>query len=497
MVFPGYIGPSYQSQSLSAAIDRTVNYYGEIIETEPAIKSKVVLYPSPGFEEFAELPDRPIRGLAVALGRLFAVAGGCLYEVSANGAAVKRGDCPIKRNRPVEMTHNGDGGKLLFIADNHLGHYFDLETDTFYPAVVADVDRVGQIDGFFVGLDDRESILRVSPAFGRAPERADPAAFAWDATEFERRSAASDPWRSMVIWRDQIVLMGRETSEIWRSTGGLDFPFSHDPNVFIERGILAPDSLARVGGTIMWLGSGREGSGQVFLLNGVTPERVSTHAVEWAIARYREESTAEDAIGWSFELKGHTFYVLEFRAANHTWVFDAATGFWQEWGAWSADVEDYIAWRPRFHAEAYGRSVVSDSRGGKIAKLSLTNYRDLDGGPVRRERTAPHLSVENTRMFYPYFELEAQRGVGTLVGAEGDVNPTMQLEYSNDHGRTWSIPRQKPLGAIGEFSRRIRWDNCGSGRGRVFRTWTTAAVPVVLINAYLGVRSKRSMGRAA
>src|SRR5690242_4130845 len=49
------VGPSYQSQSLAADCQRTVNWYPESIESGDG-KSRIALYPTPGLKYFT-LPN--------------------------------------------------------------------------------------------------------------------------------------------------------------------------------------------------------------------------------------------------------------------------------------------------------------------------------------------------------------------------------------------------------------------------------------------------------
>ena len=70
----GLIGPSYQSQSLTADCQVTRNWYVEQLE-QPNGKSAYALYPTPGKSLFATLPGQPARGQIEINGRYFAVGG--------------------------------------------------------------------------------------------------------------------------------------------------------------------------------------------------------------------------------------------------------------------------------------------------------------------------------------------------------------------------------------------------------------------------------------
>ena len=499
--FPGFIGPTYVSESVYAAGERSVNLYPEVIESEAsAAKNEVVLLSTPGVRKLVQLPDTPNRGMIEVLGRMFAIVGDHLYEFFADGTYLERATVPLTSQfDPVGMTHNGDGGQILLLADGRAGHYYDLATDTYYPDVVQDIDHVAQIDGFFLGLDTQQSILRVSPLFGRHiavgafQGMVDPALFPWDATWFERRSAAPDPWLAMLPLRDEIMLIGRDSMEFWFNGGATaGQPFVHARDRFVQAGIIAPNSLARVGVSAAWVGSNPQGSGYVFILDGYEPKRISTHAVELVIERYKDLGPLSDIIGWSYLQKGHQHYILEFPKARRTWVCDLTSGFWHERGTWDANRNDFNAWRARYHAHGFHRNLVGDSESGTIWELSISRYDDLDGTPLYRVRRAPHLTQARQLVYYDVFELDVERGVGELpTGGVDDptlVDPQVGLRYSDDGGRIFSNTRWTPLGKLGQHRERIRWMRCGASRDRVFEVIMRSAVPYTLLGAFIETR---------
>ena len=486
MRLPGFVGPSSYSTPRSLRVERTVNLFTEIVSSAGASKARAALYPVPGQDPFVKLPEIPARGMIEVIGRVFVVAGSSLYEVESDRTVTRRGSLPLATREPVQMTHNGRQGHLLLIAHNHSVAYYDLQSNTLYADVVSDVDRIGEARGYFVGLDDQASVLRVSPLLGRSSgNAADPALFAWDASRFERRSLANDPWVSMIVHDGEIILFGKDTTEFWEIVDAPDFPFEPVVERTFAIGIAARDSVARVGNTIAWLGGNTQGAGQVYVLNGYSPTRVSTHAVEHAIQTYRTADGIDTAIGWSYTREGHIFYILEFPASGHTWCYDLSTEQWHERGAWDARRADFGVWGPRYHVNAFNRTLVCDSRSGWLSSLEDDRYLDVDDTPIVRLRRAPHLANENKTIVYHMFELEYERGVGQLAGAAAAVDPTFEMRYSDDGGYHWSMPWSKAMGRAGEYRQRARWMPLGSGPQRVFEVRTSAPVPVYLIDGYV------------
>ena len=81
--------------------------------------------------------------------------------------------------------------------------------------------------------------------------------------------------------------------------------------------VVLPETGILMNNGIFWLGQDARGQGMVYRSNGYTGQRISTHAVEWQIQQY---GTLSDAIGYTYQQDGHSFYVLIFPTANTTWV---------------------------------------------------------------------------------------------------------------------------------------------------------------------------------
>jgi hypothetical protein len=470
-IVPGFVGPSYPSRSQAVAGERCINLFPEVVESNG--KAQAALYSCPGLPDFATGLKSPGRGLFAESGQLFAVGGNTLYEVDANGTPTSLGSVSDD-GLPVTMVTNGDlhsGGDELAIASANRVYLLNRSTLALTNPV-NDVRFIGQIGSFFVGLDSLTGILKISESYDGGT---------WDPTQAVQRSSSSDQWIAMLTTPDEIFLFGEKTGEVWYNAGLAPFPFRQRQNSSIARGITAPRSLARFGDTMAWLGSSGQGEDVVYLMNGYTPNRISNHAVEWAISEYRRTSRIDDAIGWSHEMLGHIFYVLEFPSADATWVYDQAIGQWHERGLW--DGHGFAAYRPRFHATAFNRNIVCDRAGTSLLHLSTQVYTDAGGAVLRRVRRLPHTYAENRRIRVDSFEIDAKKGVGLTAGQ--GVNPLVMMRYSNDGGETWSGERTASLGAKGQYSQRIKWDRCGVGRDRVWEVSVTDPVDVSFFNAFM------------
>lgn len=481
MRFPGFVGPSYVSQSPLAAIQRCMNWYVEQIEVGGE-SAQSVLYPTPGCATFwadGEAPaESPVRGMTEQNGRCFAVVGQKLYEIFSDGTKTDRSPSGVARdNNPAVFAANVDAGDELFITSGDKGYVLTLSTSVLTTEITSGANQCAFLDGFFLVLDDATSTLKVSGLNDGTT---------WEASQVAQRTAGSDPWQAMVVVHRDIWLFGKQTSEVWYNAGTSPFPFAAIPGAFLEQGIIAPFSATAVGNTVMWLGANRDGSGMVFMADGYSPVRISTHAVEHALQDYvRAGITIADAVAFTYQEDGHTFYVLNFPTAKATWVYDSSTQLWHERGTWDADATQYEAWRPQSHCFAFNKHLVGDRALGTVYEMSLDNYTDAGGGVLRRMRRTPHVTVEQQSLFYHKFQIELETGLGLSAGQGED--PQAMVRWSDDGGQTWGHEHWVSAGKQGQYNARAVWRRLGRGRNRVFEVVVTDPIPWRMIQAFLDI----------
>lgn len=473
MRWPAFLGPSYTARS--GQVERTINLYLEKNEGADG-RFPWALLSVPGLSTFATAPTASGRAAFAQDGRCFAVVGFGFYEVEADGTLTLRGSLE-NDGRPATISGSGDAGGQLFITSGGKGYTFDLATNTLTTVLVSGAHVGGYLDGYFLSLDVDTSTLRISDYLD---------GLTWDPTQVALRASAGDKWVGMQVVHDEIWLGGSQTSEIWRNYGtqspAYPFVFAPVPGAVIEEGVAAAFSYARVDSTPIWLNASEQGRGKVLRGNGYgVPARISNHAVEDAIQSY---ATIDDAVATSLQFEGHSFYILTFPTADHTWVYDQTSGQWVEWLYWDVATAEYKAYRPMFHALAFGLHLMLDRATGTVYELSSSVYTDAGGAPLRRLRRAPFPSVDDTRVFLSEFALvPGEVGVGLSSGQGSD--PQVMLRISRDSGKTWGNEHWTTLGAIGAYLARVVWTRLGAFRGRrgVFEVVVTDPVPFSIVGA--------------
>lgn len=370
---------------------------------------------------------------------------------------------------PVQIVASGDAGNQLLIVGGGNAYCFDLTTNAL-AQVVEGATSAGYIGTYFVVLDAASSTLKVSESLD---------GFVWDASQLYQRSEAGDSWLSMAVTHAEIWLFGSATTEVWVRTSNDETRFVPMQGVFIEQGIIAPNSLVRLKGSLLWVGQNANGAGMIFRSEGYNAVQISTRGIELQLENL---ATLADAVAWGYEQEGHSFYVLSFPTDGVTWCFDMLTQEWHQRGYYDPDDMDFTAYRPQCHAFAFGglgfgKHLVGDSQTGRILTMKTTLGTDVDGAVIRRVRQAPHLIAgpKKGRVFYDALFIDVQPGLGVEEGQGSD--PVVMLRYSNDGGKTWSNERQASAGAQGQYGTRVHFTRLGSGRDRVFRMVVTDPIP--------------------
>jgi hypothetical protein len=497
------LGSSYVIRSVNAADNRMVNLYPEVIAEGG--KEPAYLQRCPGLTRVVTVGSGPIRGLYSLGSFLYVVSGSEFYKVSTAYVATKIGD--VTGTGPVSMA---DNGTQIFIACNPDSYIYNVDTLGF--AQITDEDfpgavTVGYLDGYFVFNEPNSQRVWVTALLDGT---------SIDPLDFASAEGSPDGLVSLIIDHREAWLFGTNSVEVWYNSGEADFPLSRIQGAYNEIGCIAPYSVAKMDNSVFWLGADARGQGIVYRANGYQGQRISTHAVEYAIQQYADLS---DAVGYTYQQDGHTFYVLNFTDADTTWVYDAATGAWHERAGFFNG--DFTRHRGNNHARFNGDPHVGDYQTGKIYIFSLDVYADdgavqkwlrswraLPTGANTLKRTTHHsLQIDcETGVGLPGYGLEDYNYLGTesnivLETESGDdlileytvtvgAVPQLILRFSDDGGHMWSETRQTSMGRIGRTGTRAIFRRLGMTtrlRDRVYEISGTDPVKIAINGAELHV----------
>lgn len=424
-----FCGPSYTSESPNAADQTSMNWYPESTENEG--QSPIVMCPTPGQEVFCDTDETPIRGEIIVTHRVFTVAGSKFFEIMSDGTKFLWGTL-VNDSKLVSMAA---GTSQILIASAGSPYVFDFTTNTFTAlpngTLLGAISFVGYADGEFVALLKDSNQFQWSKLLD---------ATTWDPLDTQKVSVFTGNVLSMLVDHRELWFWGENKTQVYADVGAPDV-FAVVPGGFIEAGIFAPQSPVRLDNSIFWLGGDERGAGVIWRANGYTPQRVSNHAVEFALQGYLTRYGTmglQDAVGYSYQDQGHSFYVLYFPTANKTWVFDVATGMWHERGYWNATNAVFTAHRSQCHTFAFGKHLVGDWASGKIYNMSIALYSDA-GNLIRRVRRAPHISKEQQRAFHHQLQVFLESGLGPIPPLFAPLVPPTSVVLRDSLGGLWSV----------------------------------------------------------
>lgn len=568
------LGSSYVLRSPNAADSRMVNLYPEVVPE--AGKEAAWLQRAPGLRLLAIFPTGPIRGMWQYGDYGYVVAGTKLYRVDTDWAYEELGN--VSGVSPVNMV---DNGTQLFIAAGANGYIYNntslvlsCNTTSGSPNITtadtsqlwvglpvsgagipvgATISSITNATTFVISANATATAtgvdLTISPLFSQITDPDFPGAVGvgfldgyfvfnepnsqrfWvtasynglsiDALDFASAEGSPDDLVTLIVDHREVWLFGVNTVEVWYNAGLPDFPLQRIQGAFNEIGCLAAYSVAKLDNGLFWLGRDARGNGIVYRSKGYTGERISTHAVEWQIQQY---ATLSDAVAYTYQQDGHSFYVLNFPTANTTWVYDVATGAWHERAGWENN--EFTRHRGNCQMNFNNEIVIGDYVGGGIYAYDLEVYTEAGAVQkwLRSWRALPTGQNNLKRTTQHSLQLDCEAGVGLSGYTQAEVNEIIyirdrqndiiyarggdplyirdyqtytitigagaqvMLRWSDDGGHTWSNEHWKSLGKIGQTGYRTIWRRLGMTlklRDRVYELSGTDPVKIAIMGAEL------------
>jgi hypothetical protein len=408
------LGSTYVARSVNAADARMVNLFPEIVSE--AGKEPAFLNRAPGLKLLNTIGNGPIRGLWAFSSNdttAFVVSGTQLYKITTAYVATLIGT--VAGTGPVSLA---DNGTQLFIAANGPSYIYNNTTNAF--GQITDPDFPGAVtvcylDGYFVFNQPNSQLMWVTQLLDGT---------SIDPLEFVSTEGSPDGLIAVTSNFREVWAFGTNSIEVWFDSGATDFPLQRIQGAFNELGCAAPYSIAKMDNGLFWLGRDRRGQGIVYRANGYAGVRISTHAVEWQIQQYADLT---DAIAYTYQQDGHSFYVLVFPSANTTWVYDAATQAWHERAGFVDG--NFTRHRSNCQMAFNNKIVVGDFENGNIYAFDLDDFSD--NGSIqkwlRSWRALPTGQNNLKRTTQHSLQLDCESGVG-LNAAPGYNSENIDTE---------------------------------------------------------------------
>jgi hypothetical protein len=442
-----FVGQSERDPSnIAANPSRLINLYPEPLPA--GSRAAFALKSVPGTTVLATLDGVFTRALSAVSGRLFAVIGGALVEVTATGGTINRG--AVADGDETSVSANSGDIAVAAAGTYRVLSGTSLTTPSLSGLQFSDVGSVEFLAGRTILTQRAGRVFMWS-------DLADASTF--DALNFATAELRDDAILRAVAINGNLWIFKEGSTEIWFATGeGGALAFAPVPGGLRERGLLGYGLVAKIPDGAVFVGD----DGIVYLASGDAMQAISTPAVNESIAAETPTHAAY------YEHDGHKFCVIRFDD-RPAWVFDMATQLWHERatddGAWSAT-----------HLAYFGGRWLAGTTGGRVLSLGGT-FADADG-PLRRVAVSRPLTGQGRRFVVSEVELLGRVGLSDLS------RPAVAMvRASRDGGFTWGATREASFGSQGQYDRRAVLRSWGQARQFVMEVSVTDPTELTLLSA--------------
>lgn len=442
---------SYQLSDRSLSSQRMVNAYLEV--APPGAKTPAAVLSAFGIKDYLTIGTGAMRGAEIVNNTLYLVSGLKLFSVSG-GNSIELGTIP--GTGPVFI--DGDGSHVMVTVNGPSYLWDGATTSQITSADFPGYEWVAFLDGYMVGGPGDGKVYVNHTAF-------DPTV--WNSLDFASAEAAPDDVVVGIVDHRELFLFGRQTTEVWYDSGDEDFPLSRTASGFMEIGTTSKYGPAKIDNSIFFPAT----DGTVRRVDGYTPVRISTNAIEQAIAKFK----SQECVGNAWIEAGHSMYGLTYNEG--TFVYDISTQLWHERQSYGRS-----NWKTAFIVRGNNVSYVGDSTSNRLGTLDAGTFTEW-GTPMVASVTSAAIAQDNQPIPHASLDLVFEQGVGDPTGQGYD--PKVMLDFSDNGGRTWSSEIWRSLGKAGEYRKVARYNRLGSPRDRVYRYSISDPVRRTLVQALL------------
>lgn len=394
---------SDKGRSPGAKGGRLVNLYAEV--NPEGSKYPFTIYATPGVNKWAATGTfGEWQGGQVMGGYLYAFQNNSVYkllppfDVTLNARPTALGTLTGSVGR-LSIANNGT--QMAVVTPDGLA--FIITSSTVTQITDSDFPLVSYVtfaDGYFIFTTMDSGQFIISSLYEGTT---------YDALDFATAEEVPDNLIAGVAFNGGLFLPGTDSYEFYANTGNADFPYEQIPGAAnTSRGCAAKFSIVQEDNTLFFLGNDRV----VYRMQGYTPQRISTHAVESAIAKY---ATVSDCFSFVYTQEGHKFLVMTFPGANATHVYDISQGMWHE--RMSAGGR----WMASFYAFFDNKHLVGHKDNGRIYELSLDiGQEEID--PIIRVAEGAVQWADDDRLTFDEIFIDVQPGRERKLVKKGEGN---------------------------------------------------------------------------
>ena len=280
----------------------------------------------------------------------------------------------------------------------------------------------------------------------------------WNALDYVSFEQTTDNLVGICKHLNYVVAFGKVSTQFYydaaNATGS---PLAVAQSYTAEIGCASGDSIVSTSNTVLWVGTSKTYGRSVYLMDGVSPVRVSTAHID----KHLEADGLSKVSAYCYTIAGHTLYILSLHNTNQTLVYDLNEKMWYTWTQYSIQSNDQpnpgtyqeSYFRPSYYAQSNGVPYVLDDDTATLYKFDVGTYQD-NGQPIYCRTVTDIIDNGTTkRKFYGRLE---------IIGDK--ISGTMQVRHSGSDYNTWSSYRAIDLNApraqiyMGGADRRRAWE---------------------------------------
>ena len=273
----------------------------------------------------------------------------------------------------------------------------------------------------------------------------------WGPLNYTSAVSEADKGKALARHLNYIIAFKEWTADFFYDAGNpVGSVLNINQSAHMEIGCADGNSIQNPEQTLIWMGTVVEGGRGIYAMNGLSPDKISTKAVE----NYLNASDLTGTYSWLYKIAGHTLYGLVLTDQNVTLVYDINENEWHYW----TTSKDYIGGGEAYFECSFvvqfpfnsGIFYVLDAVNALVFTLSPNNYVD-PFGPIRMRVVTDRID----------FDTYSFKTASDLTIVADNINDVMQVRHTEDDYVNWSQYRQvqlnlqKPcLYQLGRFRRR-------------------------------------------
>lgn len=275
----------------------------------------------------------------------------------------------------------------------------------------------------------------------------------------------------------KLYTFGERSWQVFSYNDDKNNPFSSPDNAAGNVGIKAPNSLAMLGNTVLWLANSDIGDNGVFMIKDTTLTRISTQDIERELTQLPNLETGYASIWQEHQ---HVFYSLTFEDANKTYVYDVTENAWHYRASY--DGKNHLTyWRYNHATYAYSKIYVGTT--DALAYMDENKYTEHDGKVIYKMRRGAVLTSNDRPFYIDSAEIICNNGQLSFDNHYDNIemNPRISIRYSWD-GSTFSDYEDYYMGKLGRYDYSTTIWQLGMGSYFTVEISTTEAIPFSIQN---------------